>query len=143
MTNMQAAIGLAQLEKLDEHVEKKREIGTQYQELLQGIPGIQLPQPKTEYADNIYWVFGIVLNQSIGIGAAETMSRLTEKQVGSRPFFWPLHQQPVFNKRGLFASESYPAAEHLATNGFYVPSGLGLVPENVRDVTEVIKLIVR
>ncbi|MGO7209332.1 DegT/DnrJ/EryC1/StrS family aminotransferase, partial [Rhizobium ruizarguesonis] len=58
MTNMQAALGCAQLERLPEFVERKRAMGRLYTELLQDLPGIQLPLPETSYARNIYWVYG-------------------------------------------------------------------------------------
>lgn len=124
MSNIQAAVGVAQLEKLDEHLTLKRELGAHYQELLADVEGIQLPVKKTEYADNIYWIFGIVLGDEIPFDAAEAIKRLAEKGIGCRPFFYPIHQQPVFKKLGMFNGESYPVAERLGARGFYVPSGL-------------------
>lgn len=136
MTNLQAAVGLAQLERLDQFVLKKRDMGALYHELLCDIPGIQLPQVATEYASNIYWVYGIVLQESVSMDAEEAMKRLAAKNIGTRPFFWPMHLQPVFIKSGLFAAESYPVAEKLASRGFYVPSGLALDREQIRYVAK-------
>ena len=79
MTNIQASLGVAQLERLDEFVEKKRWIGKKYNELLKELDGIQLPLPKTNYAENIYWVYGIVLGDSIKLEASELMKLLSEK----------------------------------------------------------------
>jgi perosamine synthetase len=132
LTNLQAAVGLAQLERLTEFVTKKRRMGALYTELLRGVPGLQLPLPRTEYADNIYWVYGLVLEERIGFDAAEAMRRLAGRGVGSRPFFYPMHQQPVFTRMGLFRGESYPAAERLARQGFYIPSGLALSEDDIR-----------
>jgi perosamine synthetase len=124
MTNMQAALGLAQLEKIDSHIIKKREIGQAYQEGLKKIQGFQLPIAKTDYAENIYWVFGLVAEaQEL---CEQTVKKLNYLEIGTRPFFWCMHEQPVFKKMGLFIYESYPVAEKMARNGFYLPSGLGL-----------------
>lgn len=126
MTNLQAALGLAQLERLDEFVERKRVMGARYSELLRDLPGIQLPLARTEYADNIYWVYGVVLNDDVPFNAEEAMCRLAEAGVGTRPFFWPMHEQPIFKRMGLFQGASYPVAERLARRGFYLPSGVAL-----------------
>jgi perosamine synthetase len=139
MTNMQAAIGVAQLERLDEFVGRKRGIFARYMQLLHGIPGIALPVPCTAFADNINWVFGVVIDDSVDFDATEAMARLAKLGVGTRPFFWPMHEQPVFNAMGLFAGESYPHAERIARRGFYLPSGLaltGLQLERVADAMQ-------
>ncbi|NWJ51798.1 MAG: DegT/DnrJ/EryC1/StrS family aminotransferase [Bacteroidetes bacterium] len=124
MTNMQAALGLAQLEKIEEHIVKKREIGLAYDKGLKGIKGFQLPLPHTSYAQNIYWVYGLIANSEEL--ALKTVKHLNEKGIGTRPFFWCMHEQPVFLKMNLFSNERYPNAERLAHCGFYIPSGLGL-----------------
>ncbi len=126
MTNMQAALGLAQLERLDEHVEKKRAIGRYYQEKLTSLAAGQLPLAATDFAENIYWVFGVVLDDSTPFAADEAARLLSGMDIGTRPFFWPMHEQPVLRKLGLFSGEHYPVAERLARRGFYLPSGLGL-----------------
>lgn len=139
MTNMQAALGLAQLERLDEFVVRKREMGRCYNELLEGLPGVQLPLVRTAYADNIYWVFGLVLDDSRGFDAAEAIKRLSAKGIGTRPFFYPLHMQPVFRNQGLFAEEYYPVAEMLGQYGFYIPSGLALNSVQIQKVARAVQ----
>jgi perosamine synthetase len=143
MTNLQAAIGIAQLERLDEHVARKRVMGKKYTELLRDIRGIQLPLSETQYAENIYWVYGIVLKEDTPMSAREAMSRLAEKGIGTRPFFYPMHLQPVFHKMGLFENESYPVAERLSERGFYIPSGLALTEEQINIFTVKVKEILR
>lgn len=134
MTNLQAALGVAQLERLAEFVQRKRAMGAAYQTGLAGIAGLQLPLPKTTYGENIYWVFGLVLDAGVPFDAEEAMARLAKMGVGTRPFFWPMHEQPVFQNMGLFAGERYPVAENMARRGFYVPSGLGLTAEQQETV---------
>ena len=126
MTNMQAALGLAQLERLDEFVARKRAMGQRYQDGLRGTTGLQLPLPRDAHADNIYWVFGIVLDDSVPFDAEEAQRRLNALGIGTRPFFWPMHEQPVLRRMGLFEGERYPVAERLARRGFYIPSGMAL-----------------
>lgn len=132
MTNLQAAIGLAQLERLDEFVARKREMGRRYTEALVSVRDrLQLPLERTDFAANIYWVYGMVLDDAMPFDAAEMMRRLAERKIGTRPFFWPMHEQPVFLKRGMFGGERYPVAERLARRGFYVPSGMALSAEQI------------
>jgi len=135
MTNIQAALGLAQLERLDEFVQIKRSIGKKYSQGLRVLNEVQLPLEKTDYAENIYWVFGLVLNDSIGFDAEEAMKMLEEKGIGCRPFFCPMNQQPVLREMGFFLNESYPVAERLYKQGFYVPSGMALTSEHINHVT--------
>lgn len=143
MTNLQAALGLAQLERLDEFVTRKRRMGRRYTELLRNVEGIELPIEKTEYADNIYWVYGLVLKDEVPFDAEEAMRRLAQLGVGTRPFFWPMHEQPVFQKMGLFSGETYPVAERIARRGFYVPSGMALTDEQMVRVAEAVREIMR
>ena len=141
-TNLQAAVGLAQLERLDEFVEKKRWIGKYYTERLQNIKGLILPIEKTTYADNIYWVYGIVLDKGIQADNKTLQKLLAEEGIGSRTFFWCIHEQPVYRNMGLFMDESYPNAEYLARKGFYIPSGLALTREQMDVVVDkVIKVM--
>jgi perosamine synthetase len=139
MTNLQAALGLAQLEKIAEHILKKRKIGDAYNEGLEGLKGFQLPLYRTTYAENIYWVYGLVGDtEQI---ALDTVKRLAEAKIGTRPFFWCMHEQPVFNKMGLFKNEKYPVAENLSRKGFYLPSGLGLQIEDIKTISEKVRSI--
>ena len=133
-TNLQAALGLAQLESLDAHLRRKRDLGRQYTALLADLPDLQLPLPSTPYADNLYWVFGLVLGDSYPFDASEAMRRLAERKIGTRPFFWPMHEQPVFRNLGLFRNVRCPVAERLARRGFYLPSGLALTPSEIQTV---------
>jgi perosamine synthetase len=134
MTNLQASLGLAQLERLDEFVQRKRKIGNLYQELLAGAPGLELPVKSQSFAENIYWVFGIVLADSVPYDAEAAMQKLAAVKVGTRPFFWPMHEQPVFARMGLLDGEPLPVAERIARRGFYLPSGLTLTEADIREV---------
>ena len=136
MTNIQAALGLAQLERLDEFVEKKRWIGNKYNDLLKNLGGVQLPLKKTDFSVNIYWVYGLVLDDNLNFDSFKVMKNLLKNNIGCRPFFYPLHQQPVFNQKKLFKGERYPVAERLYKKGFYLPSGLALTDKQITRVAD-------
>ena len=142
MTNLQAALGLAQLERLDESVEKKISIGKAYYERLKDIDLIQLPLEKLDYAQNIFWVYGIVLDKRVG-NAKYLMKKLADNSIGSRPFFYPIHKQPVFLKNGLFVNDSHPNAEHISEYGFYLPSGLSITVNEIDIVADTLKRLIK
>jgi perosamine synthetase len=143
MTNLQAALGLAQLERINEFVERKRQMGALYSEQLAGLTQLRMPLNTTSYAENIYWVYGLVLDEKIAYSAEDVMNRLSEKGVGTRPFFWPMHEQPIFKRMGLFSGESYPVAQNLGRRGFYLPSGLALKQADIIYVAEALKSVMR
>lgn len=135
-TNIQAALGLAQLERLDEFVVKKRWIGNLYNNLLSDLQDkLQLPLQSTDYADNIYWVYAIVLKPNVNDDAISMMKKLGNEGIGTRPFFYPMNKQPVFKKRNWFVDESYPIAENIGERGFYIPSGLAITEEQMVEVS--------
>lgn len=126
MTNLQAAIGVAQIERLDEFINIKRLMGARYTAMLAELPGVQLPLQKTTYADNIYWVYGLIIKESVKMTAEEAIKILAKKGIGCRPFFYPMHLQPVLKRMGFFHNEHYPVAERMYNKGFYIPSGMAL-----------------
>jgi perosamine synthetase len=143
MTNIQAALGVAQLEKLDRNIALKREIGTRYDAALAGIRGATLPVSKTEYAENIYWVYTIVLDPEHPLDATSAMQKLSEAGIGTRPFFWPMHEQPVLqNIFPEYRDLKLPVSEHLARKGFYIPSGLGLDLEKIDEISEAVRNVI-
>jgi perosamine synthetase len=143
LSNIQAALGIAQIERLDEFIQKKRAMGAVYNELLRDVPGIQLPLLSTDYAENIFWVYGIVLSNDIPFDAGVAMDRLKEQGIQTRHFFYPMNKQPVFNKRGLFLEQSCPVAERLAARGFYIPSGLAITRQQQEEVATALKGILQ
>lgn len=143
MSNLHAAVGVAQLERLDEFVARKRAMGLRYTELLADIPGIELPLAQTDYAENIYWVYGIVLRAEVPFDAKVVMQKLAAAQIGTRPFFWCMHEQPIFAKMGLFAGASCPVAERLARRGFYLPSGMALTESQIDRVSSSLREILK
>ncbi len=138
LTNLQAALGLAQLERFDEIVAKKRWMGQAYTERLKDIPFMQLPIEEP-WARQVYWMYGLVLDESTHMDAVEFARRLQALGVQTRPFFLGMHEQPVFLKRGLFQGEHYPVSERIARQGLYLPSGLTLTEAQLDKVCEAVR----
>jgi perosamine synthetase len=133
LTNLQAALGMAQLERIGQIVARKRRIGREYTRRLSDINGVRLAAEEP-WARSVYWMYGVVLAEERGIDARQFAQRLREHGVDTRPFFLGMHEQPAFHKRGLFLNERYPVAEHLARQGLYLPSGLALTEEQLAQV---------
>lgn len=139
MSNLQAALGCAQLERLDLFVARKRAMGRRYDAQLAGVKGLQRLPARTADAENIWWVYGLVLDDDVPFDADEAMRRLAAAGVGTRPFFWPMHEQPVLRRLGLFDGLVLPVAERLARRGFYVPSGLALTEAQIDTVAAAVR----
>lgn len=135
MTNMQAAIGVAQLERIDEFVELKRINGARYRKLLDQIPGVKT-QLEMPWAKMVYWMYCIELDESTGCDANEMMTELSTRGVGTRPFFLGLHEQPILLARGWYECEHYPVTERAARQGLYLPSSLNLTETEIVYVAD-------
>ena len=142
MSNLQAAVGVAQMERLPRTLERKRQIGAWYDELLADVAGLERMPSTAEFAENIYWAYGVVLKDSVPFDAEEAMRRLGSKGIATRPFFWPMHEQPVFRKMGLFNGVSCPVAERIARRGFYVPCGVALGRDQAEQVAAALHQLV-
>ena len=141
MTTLQAALGLAQLEAFDDNLARKRRLGRRYDEAFADLPDVARQPAGIDGAASAYWVYGLVPGDRHALDAPAAMARLQAAGVGTRPFFWPLHEQPVLRARGLFAGERHPVAERLARRGFYVPSGLGLTDAEQDSVIERVRAL--
>lgn len=137
LTNLQAAIGLAQIEQIEKHLQQKRWMGRTYTERLSDLPQIALPVEEP-WARNVYWMYGIVLADDVSYDATELARRLRAEGVDTRPFFLGMHEQPALHKRGLFKGECYPVAERLARRGLYLPSGLALTEAQLVQVCQAV-----
>lgn len=137
MTNMQAAIGCAQLERIDDFIKQKREMALKYNEGLKDLP-LQIPHVE-DWAKTSVWMYGIVLNDSVGFAAMEFARRLMDYGVQTRPFFLGMHEQPVYRKMGLFRGEAYPVTELIARRGLYLPSGQAITDDQVEKVINAVR----
>ncbi len=139
MTNVQAAIGLAQVEKIDLIIEKKRAIAKMYNSLLSGIDGITLPV-EMGYAKNVYWMYCILVDGcKTGVGRDVLMHHLHKKGIETRGFFIPMNKQPAFTKMGYFKNERCLVAEELSKKGLYLPSSINLEEKKIKFIVNSIK----
>lgn len=142
MTNLQAALGLAQLEKIKNYIKLKRKMARIYHLKLKNIRGLKLPIEK-KWAKNVYWMYSVLVEKEFPLTRNQFVAKLAKNNIETRNFFIPVHQQPAFRKLGLFKKERYPVAEKLSKTGLYLPSGLGNTKKEIKKVCQVIKRIVK
>jgi perosamine synthetase len=140
LTNLQAAIGLAQLERIDDHLTRKRWMAEGYDERLRDLKQLRLPIERPGYK-NVYWMYSVVLSDDVPFDAVEFAKLLQQRGVQTRPLFLGMHEQPVFHERGLHLNERYPVTERLARRGLYLPSGLTLTIEQIDAVSDAVRKI--
>ena len=137
MTNLQGALGLAQVEQLDDLVASRRRNAAHYTSLLSAIPGITTP-PEAPWAKNVYWMYGILVDeQAYGMNRDQLRRVLAENGVETRTFFIPMHCQPVYWQ--TFKGQRFPVAERLCRDGFYLPSASSLSASEIEYVAGVIR----
>jgi perosamine synthetase len=137
MTNLQAAVGLAQVEQIDEFVAARRSHAAEYTRRLSGIPGITTP-PQATWAKNVYWMYGILVDKAAyGLNRDELRRVLADHGVETRTFFIPMHCQPIYWEQ--FKGQRYPVAEALCRDGFYLPSASSLTLAEIEYITGVIR----
>jgi perosamine synthetase len=139
MTNLQAAVGVAQLERLDEFVARKRALGERYREGLGDLPGVRT-QVERSWAKGVYWMYCMELDPETGWDAAGFMAELGARGIGTRPFFLGLHEQPALVDQGwVEPGLSFPVTERSARQGLYLPSGLALTAAQVDEVVATVR----
>jgi perosamine synthetase len=140
LTNLQAAVGVAQVDRVDSHIAKKRWMAKKYAERLSGVTQLSLPVERP-WAKNVYWMYGVVLGDDVPFDAAEFALRLRSRGVDTRPFFLGMHEQPVLRDKGLFHDEHYPVTERIARRGLYLPSGLTITEDDIDYVSDVVRSV--
>jgi perosamine synthetase len=131
MTNLQAAVGLAQTEKLNHFVEKRRRNAAMYTEHLKNIPGIVTP-PEAGWAKSVFWMYSILVEDEFGMSRDQLRAYLARRGIETRTFFIPMHLQPIYYE--AFKGQRYPVAEMLCQRGFYLPSASSLTREQIRYI---------
>jgi perosamine synthetase len=138
MTNFQAALGYAQLKRIDSIIENKRRVAREYDAALAGIPGLRLPV-ELEWAKNVYWMYAVVVEPAFGVSRDELMKRLTAGGVETRTFFCPMDQQPFLRRQEGHREVQCPVAGRLWERGLYLPSAHTLSAEKIRFVADAIR----
>lgn len=143
MTNMQAAIGLAQLNRIEEFIKKKRYMAMIYNKNLKGVKGLCLPIEENR-VKNVYWMYTVIIDKKFGINRDKLMRELFKKGIETRTFFMPMHRQPFIKKLGLIApKKKFPVADDISKKGLYLPSGLALRKKDILCICAKIKEIQR
>ena len=133
ITNVQAAIGVAQMERIEEFIARKRRIAETYNQLLARVSGLTLP-PEEKWATNVYWMYSALVGVEFGPSRDELMARLKQRKIDSRPFFYPIHTMPPYH-----TSESLPVAEALSRRGINLPSAVTLTDEDIHRIATAIQ----
>jgi len=140
LTNLQAAIGLAQLERIEEFVNRHRENAYYYNSLLSDIRGVSLP-PEMLWAKNVYWMYTILVNEEVtGITRDDLMKKLETYGIDTRAAFLPIHLQLPY--RDIYVNEKYPVAELLGKRGINLPSGNSTTKKDIEYVALCIKEVI-
>ena len=143
MSNLQAAVGLAQLEKIEYFIKVKRNMGRMYLKELSNEKYLDFQKKKIKFSNNIYWVFGVVLKKNCPISLEQLRKKLLIRGIQTRPFFYCLHKQPLLKNYKFKKSANLNNAENLSKNGFYLPSGLSLSEKKIKFVTKELKKILK
>ncbi len=142
MSSMQAALGLAQLERIEELLAMKRQIFSWYKRELQGIEGVSLNY-EPQGTSNVFWMVTVVLDPQLGIRKELLMQLLDERNIDTRPFFFPLSSIPAYSdsKQADAARQRNSVVYRVTPYGINLPSGLNLTEENVIYVCEALKSV--
>ena len=137
MTGYQAAMGLAQLHKIDKIIAEKRRVAATYNEYLCDLPGLQLPV-ELDWAKNVYWMYALTIGPEFGISRDELMAKLQERGIETRTFFCPMNQQPCLETLPGFRAVPCPVADSLWQTGLYLPSAPSLSQATIKHICDTI-----
>jgi perosamine synthetase len=132
MTNMQAAIGVAQIDKLEKIVVRKREIAGSYDSLFCNVSGIALSKEML-WARHVYWMYSILVQDDFGVNRDELMNKLQLEGIENRPIFYPVHIMPPYDKH-----QKFPVAEDISRRGISLPSPVNLTTEQIEYIVGII-----
>jgi perosamine synthetase len=136
MTNIQAAIGCAQLEQAEAILTRRKAIAAAYEAVLAGLPGLVRP-PALPWAESVYWMYSVLVEPAFGLDRDQVRAGLRARGIDSRPFFVPLHELPPYRTPGPF-----PVATRLGRSGINLPSGTGLEPADIQLIGQALRELV-
>ncbi len=141
-TNMQAALGINQIKRINNIIKKKKSIGSRYFNNLKDEKNLFIQNPKVKHFENVYWVVGVlILNKKIT--AEKFRAELKKYKIETRSFFWPIHRQDIFKKINIKFQKHYSNSDYLSKYGFYLPSGLDTKNNDIDYVCDSVKKIVK
>ncbi len=130
MTNLQAALGVAQLERIEDLIAVRIRNAAHYGRRLSEVPGLRLP-PCAQWAENVYWMYTVLVEEEYGLDRDTLMDRLRQRGIDTRPAFYPVHTLPMY-----YVGQRFPVAEEIGRKGLNLPSGATLTPEQVDQVCD-------
>lgn len=137
MTNVQAAIGLAQLEHIDTYIKKKQWMAKKYELLLHDIPELELPS-QSPLVMSVWWMYAVTVSKNARYSRDQLTKKLNDAGIDTRDYFIPIHTQPAFTKQGLFQSCNAPVSLDLSNRGFYLPSGLTITQKQITYISDIL-----
>ncbi len=144
ITNIQATLGISQLKRIKDIVKTRHNVGIQFYNRLKKNKNIFIPEPKKNYAQNIYWVIAIlIMNKKANLDAKKVMNKLSKVGIGTRPFFWPMHKQTILKNLKLQNSKQFINSEYISKYGFYLPSSLSLKKSEIDFICKKVNLILK
>jgi len=144
MTNIQATLGLNQLSRINNIVKTRHYVGLQYYNKLKKNKNIYIPEPKKNFAKNIYWVVAVlIVNKKIKLDAKKVMHKLHKLGIGTRPFFWPMHKQKILKNLKMKNSKQFTNSEYISKYGFYLPSSLSLKNSDIDFICKQVNLVIK
>lgn len=138
MTNLQAALGLAQLEEVEKYIAKKIWMAKEYEKNLKNVSFLELPK-QMPGSRSVYWMYAVKVKKGYRLKRDKLRKKLFENGIDTRDFFYPLHKQPVLNKLGLLKGVSYPVSLDLSNRGFYLPSGLAITRAQIQNIARILQ----
>lgn len=137
MTNLQAALGLAQTERFEKLLKSRTNNAQRYMELLSGIDGLAFPV-EPQGTKNVYWMFGLLIDKRrFGMSRDELREALARQGIETRTFFIPIHLQPIYHRQ--YANQRYPISERLCRDGLYLPSFSRLTKDEIAFICQLIR----
>ena len=130
MTNLQAAVGAAQVDRLDEFISIRRKLAELYHSLLKDIKGVVLP-PEMPWAKHVYWMYPVLIEDELGLSRDELIERMSNLEIETKPFFYPLHSMPPYNE-----GKTFPVAEELSRRGIHLPCSAKLGEQDIELVVQ-------
>ena len=142
MTNLQASLGLSQLKRIKNIIKIKKKVGNIYYQFLKNNNKIYIPSPINKNFENIYWVIGIVLDKNCKMDANTFAKKLLNKNIETRPFFFPMNKQKILKKLKLVnKNEKFPNSEYISKYGIYLPSSINLKYSQIKYICDQVNKI--
>lgn len=138
MTNIQAAIGCAQLERVNWHIEQRKRVAQRYRQNLENDVRLTLPVEES-WAQSVYWMFSVLIRDTDERGRDEMIQRLADSGVETRPIFYPMHVLPPY--RSLQPDTEFPVATKVAATGINLPTHAGLTNDDVDEICEILEQV--